>query len=232
MISRSMSRLALAIALLGAAAAQATEISAPRSGQTLHGGSVAQLTWSASHLPPHVEEWEAFLSIDGGAHYAFRITPHLNLNLRSVTWVVPNVDTREARILIRVGDEKQERHFGPAFSFAIVRDASDSYSPMMIVGRGGEAAREGDEPVIAWSEGDRSATRIVHVVHIDPPGALTSVHAVRITESSVATSPRKSLLADRERTGGVRFLTERRKLSPPSQRRSGALLLLCNRLNV
>src|SRR5438105_7851086 len=106
-----MRRIALAIVLLGAAAAHATEISAPRGGETLHGGSFAQLTWSGGHLPANAEEWEAFLSIDGGAHYAFRITPHLNLSLRSVTWTVPNIDARDAKILIRVGDEKDEHHF-------------------------------------------------------------------------------------------------------------------------
>jgi hypothetical protein len=227
-----MPRIALAMVLLGAAAAHATEISAPRAGETLHGGSFAQLTWSADHLPSNVEEWEAFLSIDGGAHYAFRITPHLNLSLRSVSWMVPNVDTPDARILIRLGDEKHERHFEPGFSFAIVRDATDSSPPLTIVAKRGEAARDGDDPVVAWSEGDRAATRIAQVVHIDPPGALKSVHAVRVTESLVATGSKKSSQADAGRTGGGRFITERRGYSPRYQLRSAALLLLCNRLNV
>src|SRR4029077_20147956 len=101
---RQMPRIALAIVLLGAAAAHATEISAPRAGETLHGGSFAQLTWSANPLPSNVEEWEAFLSIDGGAHYAFRITPHLDLNCHSVTWAVPNVSPSDAPIPIPTGD--------------------------------------------------------------------------------------------------------------------------------
>ena len=227
-----MPRIALAIVLLGAAAAHATEISAPRAGETLHGGSFAQLTWSADPLPSNVEEWEAFLSIDGGAHYAFRITPHLNLSLHSVTWAVPNVDSRDARILIRVGDEKDECLFEPRFSFAIVRDATDSSPPLTIVAKSGEAARDGDEPVVAWSEGDRAATRIAQVVHIDPPGALESVHALRITESLVATGPKTSSQADAARTGGSRFFSERRGHSPRVQLRPAALLLLCYRLNV
>src|SRR4029077_9321455 len=148
-----MPRIALAIVLLGAAPPHATEISAPRAGETLHGGSFAQLTWSAGRLPSNVEEWEAFLSIDGGAHYAFRITPHLDLSLHSVTWAVPNVDSSDARILIRIGDEKHEIYFEPAFSFAIVRDATDSSPPLTIVANSGEAARDGDDPVVAWAEG-------------------------------------------------------------------------------
>lgn len=227
-----MRRIALAIVLLGAAAAHATEISAPRAGETLHGGSFAQLTWSAGPLPANAEEWEAFLSIDGGAHYAFRITPHLNLSLRSVTWVVPNVDARDAKILIRVGDEKHERHFEPGFSFAIMRDSSDSSPPMTIVAKSGEAARDGDDPVVAWSEGDRAATRIAQVVHIDPPGAWTSIHAFAIPESSVAVGPKKSYLSDATRTDSVRFFTEPPSHSPRDQLRSAAFLLLCNRLNV
>jgi hypothetical protein len=227
-----MPRIALAIIFLGAAAAHATEVYSPRAGETLHGGSFAQLTWSPGQLPSHADEWEAFLSIDGGAHYAFRITPHLNLNLHSVTWLVPNVDAREARILIRVGDEKHERHFESAFTFAIVRDAADSSPPVTFVGTRAEAAREGDEPVVAWAEGDRSGTRVAQVAHVDPPGAMNAVHSIRSNSSLVAAAPKSSEAEARQTDGGRTIPQARRRVSPGYQLRSAALLLLCTRLNV
>src|ERR1051326_1470417 len=62
---------------------------------TLRGGSFATIERPAA-LPANAEEWEAFLSLDGGAYYAFRITPHLDVARRTFTWVVPNVDTTRA----------------------------------------------------------------------------------------------------------------------------------------
>ena len=126
MITASMRRVSLAFALLAFASfarAESLRVVAPANGATLRGGSFAELRWTSAQLPPAAEEWEAFLSIDGGKYYAFRVTPHLDIQLRSFTFVVPNVDTRNARILIRTGDEVHELHFESRDSFSIVRDA-------------------------------------------------------------------------------------------------------------
>ena len=48
---------------------------------------------SHAHLKIVAEEWEAFLSFDGGATYPVRITPHLDLELRRVRWQVPAIPT-------------------------------------------------------------------------------------------------------------------------------------------
>src|ERR1700694_4462844 len=109
-----MHRTLLTFALFAVASrarAEAPNLLAPANGATLRGGSFAEVRWSAAQLPPSAEEWEAFLSINGGKYYAFRVTPHLNTNLRRFTFVVPNVDTHDARILIRTGNEVQEMHF-------------------------------------------------------------------------------------------------------------------------
>src|SRR6187549_1402423 len=106
-------------ALASFARADSLHLLAPEAGTTLRGGSFAELRWSAPQLPAAAEEWEAFLSIDGGTYYAFRVTPHLEIDLRHFTFIVPNVDTRDARILIRVGDEKRETHFELPGSFSI-----------------------------------------------------------------------------------------------------------------
>src|SRR3989442_160803 len=49
----------------------------PVAGVALRGGESTAISWEADALPPEAEEWEAFLSIDGGQHYSIRITPHL-----------------------------------------------------------------------------------------------------------------------------------------------------------
>ena len=49
------------------AAAEPLELAAPADGTTLAGGSMATISWRATGPLPHdAEEWEAFLSVDGG----------------------------------------------------------------------------------------------------------------------------------------------------------------------
>ena len=140
----------LAIALL---------VVAPANGVTLRGGTFAELRWSAGQLPPSAEEWEGFLSIDGGKYYAFRITPHLDIDLQRFTFVVPNVDTRAARILIRTGNEVHETHFESRSFFSIVRDPNAEAPRLLQFGRG-EAAREGDPAVLSWTDGARNGSGV------------------------------------------------------------------------
>ena len=144
-------------------------LAAPRAGETLHGGGFATIAWSADALPPHAEEWEAFLSIDGGKYYAFRITPHLDLGIQHFDFVVPNVDTRNARILIRTGDEKRETLFEIPARFTIVRDArAEVQVPRPSAGRA-EVARDGDPAVVAWADGDRSGSGVTQRASIPLP---------------------------------------------------------------
>jgi len=128
---------------------------------TLRGGSFATIERPAA-LPANAEEWEVFLSLDGGAYYAFRITPHLDVARRQFTWVVPNVDTTRARILIRAGDERTETLFELPATFAIVRDArAEAPHATVVPSMPGEAAREGDPGVVAWTDGDRAGEGLV-----------------------------------------------------------------------
>src|ERR1700712_2541253 len=102
-----------ALAALGLAkeSGAAVELLAPRAGATLAAGSEAELAWTPgagfSRLPD-AEEWEAFLSLDGGATYPVRITPHLDQDLRRVRWQVPPIPAADARLLLRFGDEREE----------------------------------------------------------------------------------------------------------------------------
>jgi hypothetical protein len=158
--------LALALfALASFARADAPRLIAPARGATLRGGSFAELRWSAADLPASAEEWEAFLSIDSGTYYAFRITPHLDADLRHFTFIVPNVETHDARILIRTGDEVHETHFETPGTFSIARDAHAQQDILRLlpdVGKTarGEAARDGDPAVVAWTDGARNGSGV------------------------------------------------------------------------
>lgn len=151
---------AVAIVLFAATApAQAIELVQPAPNAILRGGSFAQLQCSLLAAPAGAEEWEAFLSIDGGAHYDVRLTPHLNLSIDRYAWLVPNVDASDARILIRTGDERHETIVEIPQSFSIRRDAqAQIHPPSWIVREQAEAARPGDAPVAAWAEGDRAGS--------------------------------------------------------------------------
>jgi hypothetical protein len=134
-------------------------LAAPQQGATLEAGSLAALAWDP--LGPfdalaHVEEWEAFLSLDGGAHYPIRITPHLDSDLRRVLWQVPHIPTRDARLLLRFGNEHHETAVELPQRFAITGTVSP-FEPgtVSLAATPGEPARPGDAGVVAWVEGSR-----------------------------------------------------------------------------
>jgi len=136
----------------------------PREGVVLLGGSRATVTWSSPQLPRFVEEWEAFLSVDGGTYYAYRITPHLELGQRTFTFEVPNVETERARFLIRAGDERREIEIELPATFTIRRDDAKALTAghlAIIDSERGEAARPGDRGVIQWIDGDRSGRHLI-----------------------------------------------------------------------
>ena len=229
-------RLLFAIALFAFAPfarAGALRLVAPADGVTLRGGAFAELRWSASQLPPAAEEWEAFLSVDGGKYYAFRVTPHLDIERRRFTFLVPNVDTRRARILIRTGNEVQEMHFEARGTFSIVRDekAEIAVPGVLQLGRG-EAARDGDPAVLSWADGSRngadvrqyssapvrsqSLRRLTIVADDAPPGIAPAVNWIAAPSTSRA-----------RRIARVRQLRDDEPA--PS---SVDLLLVCRRRNI
>src|SRR3954453_15866512 len=104
--------LALALGAVAPAAGLTGHVGleAPRAGEVLRAGGTAELAGEprGAFARGQAEEWEAFLSFDGGATYPVRITPHLDLKLRRVRWQVPAIPTDDARLLLRFGDERQE----------------------------------------------------------------------------------------------------------------------------
>jgi hypothetical protein len=155
----------------------------PSSGTVLAAGTSATLEWIplAGLGRQDWEEWEAFLSLDGGATYPVRITPHLDRDLRRVTWKVPSLPSANARLLLRVGDERRERVFELPERFTIALPPRATPSPGVLgsaldlrrrVWQRGEPARPGEPGVLAWVEGSRQGGPMVEVVAAEPARAV------------------------------------------------------------
>jgi len=199
---------------------------APRAGDRLEGGRDATLSWSAEGLPAHFEEWEAFLSVDGGAFYAVRITPHLDGRVRTFRWRVPNVATSRARILLRVGDETDEHLVELPQTFTIApRYGVLDFAPGVTDERG-EAAIPGGAPSVEWVSSDLVRHQRRDAAASNSPSFTTSlpVDVVAVTSSAAA------LHVD-EAVAPITFRSSRlRCASSPRCRRP--LLLLTTRMNV
>jgi hypothetical protein len=155
-------------------AAPAIRLLAPEAGTALVAGGTAELAWEplpAFAALEEVEEWEAFLSLDGGATYPFRLTPHLDQDVRRFRWRVPAVPTDDARLLFRFGDERRETAVALAQRFVVAApdvpaplgDESVAFrrvSPRLA----GEPALPGQRGVVAWVEGSRRGTALREVV--------------------------------------------------------------------
>jgi hypothetical protein len=151
-------------------AAPSVELIAPRAGAVLEGGRETTLTWSASSLLAHAEEWEAFLSFDGGRYYATRITPHLDAGRRSFRWRVPNVAAADVRILLRVGNEREERAIEFPQTFRIVPGVASfdlAEVQAALTEAAGESALPASPPVVEWVSGDRRGAGLVTRRHRD-----------------------------------------------------------------
>ena len=225
---------AVAVALFAATApAQAIELVQPAPHSILRGGSFAQLECSLLAAPAGAEEWEAFLSIDGGAHYDVRLTPHLNLSIDRYTWLVPNVDASDARVLIRTGNERRETIVEIPQSCSIRRGAQAQIRPPSgILREQAEAARPGDAPVVTWAEGDRAGSGGTVAACIDSDKGWSAGTPRSAPSLTVDATPPSALAPFRS----VRSLPFR---LPPTARLDIAaafvpldILLTCRRINI
>lgn len=147
--------------------AAAVTVLAPQPGAELTAGTWVPLAWQASGLGADVCEWEAFLSVDGGRHFAVRLTPHLDRNLRRVWVRLPDLPVRDARLLFRFGDEAREIAVEPAVTFAIRRNGRAVAGPAGLRAGLGEAARPGEPGVVAWTEGREDGGDLEPVLAIE-----------------------------------------------------------------
>ena len=162
--------LALSLASAGFAAEAPVRLVAPRAGASLAAGSTAELEWAPAEAfdrLSRVEEWEAFLSLDGGATYPVRITPHLDQDLRRIQFQVPPIPTADARILLRFGDERRETAVELPERFAIADSPAQAFLDLRDAHRAtalGEPALPGRAGVVAWVEGSRRGGSLRQVV--------------------------------------------------------------------
>jgi hypothetical protein len=129
---------------------------APLPGTELRAGTLAVIAWEDP--PAEAEEWEAFLSLDGGRTYPLRVTPHLDIGIQRFAFTVPPFPTREARVLLRFGDERREAGFETPHRFAISPGDSFWPSDLGIALSPGEKPRERDSGVVVWVEGARDGS--------------------------------------------------------------------------
>jgi len=235
-IRRFLAGLAL-LAALPAHAGIRGVLQEPREGQVLRGGTTATIAWSAPGLPKFAEEWEAFLSADGGGYYGYRITPHLDLAQRQFTFEVPNVATESARILIRAGDEHREVEIELPVTFSIRQDRVRTFAsvPNTVVDEDerGEAARPGQPGVIEWIDGDRDGEHLTARSALRSDAALSNVPRLEATSEPAEEAGALPLLA-------APVPTSRRLTTAASSPRARAtsrgagrnVLLACRRLNL
>jgi len=182
------------VAHAAAVAPGAIEIVSPRPGSELEAGGRAVIEWRiASPAAPDFEEWEAFLSLDGGRSWPVRLTQHLDGALRRVTVDLPAVPTPDARLLLRFGDERDEREMELAGTLSLVAPASrlttDLRALPRLATRSGEAARPGVAGVSEWIEGPRDGSRSSRVRTAESGRLASGARFVRLDESFAALPP-------------------------------------------
>jgi hypothetical protein len=167
---------------------------------------MAELEWAPAETfdrLSRVEEWEAFLSVDGGATYPVRITPHLDQDLRRIRFQVPPVPTADARILLRFGDERRETAIELPGRFAIEASPVQTFLLTHQAATAGEPALPGQAGVVAWVEGSRRGGSLRQVVASErsglqarfaPPAARDEA-AVLVSETDSPQSPHTAAAA-------------------------------------
>jgi hypothetical protein len=131
----------------------------PAVGTRVVAGSTAFIDWDAAATPANVDEWEAFISIDGGRTVLSRVTPHLDATIHRFRLTVPDLPGADVTLLLRFGDERDERRFvfpsrmrisGVAHAMAVVPEA----------GARGEAFDVDEEGATSWIEGSREGSSL------------------------------------------------------------------------
>lgn len=220
-------------------------LEAPADGAVLTAGSTAHLAWAplrGTEPLAGFEEWEVFLSVDGGASYPIRITPHLDAGIRQVLWEVPHLPTRDARLLLRVGDEHSETALRLPQRFAIEATgagatAAPSTAAFHLAFHRGEPALPGHPGVVSWVEGSRRGASARQVVAVETLGLRQSAatqetrhgQAFAVAEGGSLAPPALQAGAKPERPASVAG----RRAAPavPAGRPPSDLLLLLRRRN-
>ncbi|HYN20718.1 MAG TPA: hypothetical protein VE078_07150 [Thermoanaerobaculia bacterium] len=169
---------------------QLARLVAPASGSELRAGSLAVIEWEELALPAGVEEWEAFLSVDGGRTWPLRVTPHLDRSIRRFAFRVPDLPTQDARLQLRFGDERREVDVETPQRYTIEPRHRSVWEPQ--IGRSlarGERRPSGEEGVAVWIEGSRSGSGLREVVASDSGASMEDVRPADLLVLPFAAPP-------------------------------------------
>lgn len=160
-------------ALAAPAPRAALELAAP-DGVAWTAGESVEIGWRqvVEGALPGFEEWEVFLSVDGGRSWPVRLTPHLGRAIGRYRVTVPNLPSDDVRLLLRFGDECREIDVLDASRFRIRAGSWTGLPAAEGVFTRGEAARAGAAEVLRWEEGDRSGARVRTVESLARGGSL------------------------------------------------------------
>lgn len=142
----------------------------PRDGTELPAGGITRLRWSwrtdrddlaryARERIGPIEEWEVFLSLDGGGTYPIRLTPHLDARRTEVLVEWPRIISDDARLMLRVGNERRELAVAWPRRFRLALRGGERlierFSEFVLSEGRGEAPLAGAPGVLIWREGSR-----------------------------------------------------------------------------
>jgi hypothetical protein len=191
--------LSLLASVTGARAAEGkfdVQLVEPAAGVDFLAGSTASINWEAADMPADVEEWEAFLSIDGGVTFPIRLTPHLDRTIHHFSWIVPSLPGAGVTLLLRFGDEGDERQF--SFRGRMRIEGVSLFERLRYEMRPEDATvSEKDdhgETVVEWVEGWRDGSHLRQVVAGEPLVGGQGEIAVpldRETVAAVGSEPRR-----------------------------------------
>lgn len=144
------------------APADAVRWLAPLDGAMLPAGGTTELAFELGagwEGAPALREWEVFLSVDGGRTWSVRLTPHLDLATTRIAVRLPDLVTGDARLLLRIGDERIE--YEQLVPVALEIRASggprlDRAAPARPSFERGEAGRPGRRGVALWATAERT----------------------------------------------------------------------------
>lgn len=121
-------------------------------GRVVHAGEAIDLRWSAAD---GVRELEILLSEDGGRHYRLAVSPSLDPGAQHFTWIVPELESREVRLLIRYNRNGREIEGMPSDVIGVAPSA-DGPEPLALPlpAHAGAPVREGARGAVAAEEGD------------------------------------------------------------------------------
>lgn len=229
--------------VIATAVAAPVRLLSPVADAVLVGGTEAWLAWEplgppgparSAVTPGAFEEWEAFLSLDGGRHYTLRITPHLGRDLQRFAWSVPPIPSADARLLLRFGDERRERAWQVDRRFRIVPGAAGEPVPAGLgLATGellaaalalapGEAPLPGEAGVVSWVEGTRQGGARRQVAYWPPALSGLDLPALSRAASLAATVTTLAPLGPPRRHAAE--IEPAAAAQPPAADRSGAPL--------